>query len=202
VRNQVSVSRGGGFDLAARIDAIRHDFVTGDRKDNPPLSVERRRQLRVVGAALELEWALRGLAAAGSEGSYSQGLARRASGALRDLERLGKRVEVSEIAAMVGAASGLELAAGHADERGYAAGKVAAAGRGFAAAHDGRRLAALDPLLGGGGEEEATEVAEGGGAGGGEGAGGEEVDSDGVVAMVDHEEEHALLTATTHGLDG
>ena len=27
-------------------------------------------------------------------------------------------------------------------------------------------------------------------------------DSDGVVAMVDHEEERALLAATTHGLDG
>ena len=27
-------------------------------------------------------------------------------------------------------------------------------------------------------------------------------DSDGAVAMVDHEEERALLAATTHGLDG
>ena len=147
----------------ARLDSIRHYFVTSGRRENAPIPAGRRRQLIVLGAALELEWSVRGLAAATTDGSYAGGLTRRIEKARRKLAALGRTVALPEIDAMLAAAEGLRLAPGNAAELGYAADRVAAAARQFVAGHDGSRLAALDAFARGDGDEEAAAGSDGGG---------------------------------------
>ena len=88
---------GGPFDLAERIDAIRHNFVSTGRQGNAPLPIELRRKLEVLAPALELEHSLRALAEADDpEGTYSTALVRRAEKARRDLSRLVRVVALPE----------------------------------------------------------------------------------------------------------
>jgi cytochrome c554/c'-like protein len=140
-------SAGGDFDLVERFDAIRHDFVAGGRAANAPLTPERRRQFYVLGLALDLEYGLRGIAAAREGGVYVESLAR---GVEKTRKRLRKALSLAprpQLAAALAAADGLRLEANNAAEVGYAVERVAAAARGFAEQEDGSRLASLDPLL-------------------------------------------------------
>lgn len=146
---------GGSFDLAERIDRIRHNFVTTGRAGNAPLPVELRRRLAVLGPALELEHGLRALAAAeDAGGSYAQALARRADQARKRLARLARVVELPELEALRSATDGLRLEGGNAAELGHAVQGVAEAARAFSLAHDGSRLAALDSVGAGGAADE------------------------------------------------
>lgn len=146
---------GGSFDLAERIDVIRHNFVTTGRAGNAPLPAELRRKLAVLGPALELEHGLRALAAAeDAGGSYAQGLARRAEQAAKRLSRLARAAPLSEIEAIRSPAEGIRLEAGNAAELGHAAEGVAEALQAFSRAHDGSRLAALESMGAGGAPDE------------------------------------------------
>ncbi|HUF77834.1 MAG TPA: multiheme c-type cytochrome [Thermoanaerobaculia bacterium] len=142
---------GGSFDLAARIDAIRHNFVASGRSGNAPLPPELRRKLAVLGPALELEHGLRALAAAGNaESGYARALVRRAERALRDLSRIGRVVSVPEVDRLLATAGGLRLEAGNRAELTHGFERLAEAARSFSEAHDGSRLGALDAVLAGG----------------------------------------------------
>ncbi len=139
---------GGDFDLPARFDQIRHNFVRGLRKANAETTPERRRQLYVLGLALELEHSLRGLAEAREDGGgYATALAERIDDVKKRLRKAALKVPLPQLAPALAAADGLRLAAGNAGELSAAIRKVSAAARSFAEQEDGSRLAALDPLL-------------------------------------------------------
>jgi hypothetical protein len=139
---------GGEFDLPARFEAIRHNFVRGQRKENAATPPERNRQLYVLGLALELEHGLRGLAEARQEGrDYAAALAERVEDVRRRLRKAAQKAPLQRLDSALAAADGLRLAAGNAAELGGAIQKVSAAARSFAEQEDGSRLAALDPLL-------------------------------------------------------
>lgn len=140
---------GSDFDPIERVDAIRHTFVTaGSRTEKAPLSDARKRQLHVLGAALELELRLRQIAAAESA-QYARLLAASVPDTLRKLERIQRAQELPEVATILKAARGLSLEAGNRDELAYAAEKVAEAAHAFSRERDGTGLAALDRVLGG-----------------------------------------------------
>lgn len=154
--------RGGEMGFLERVDLVRHNFLRGHRVENAPFPPERRRQLVVLAPLAELEAQLRGLAEASEPGSaYVQGKARRIEKLVRELGKLAAKAPLPELETALAAAEGLRLEAGNGRPLALAADRVAAAGRGFFAAHDGSRLAALDALAGG--DEEETEVAAGGG---------------------------------------
>ncbi len=138
---------GGEIDLPARFDAIRHNFVRGQRKENAPVSPERKRQLYVLGLSLELENSLRGLAAAKQDGDYANGLAERIEDTRKRLRKAAQQGGLPQITAALSSVDGLRLAAGNAAELDAAVRRISTAARTFAEQEDGSRLAALDPLL-------------------------------------------------------
>lgn len=155
-------SAGGIFDLAERIVAIRHNFVTTGREGNAPLSAELRRKLEVLGPALELEHTLRALAKANDgAGTHAGALVRRAEKARRDLSRIARVVELPEIDRLLAAVEGIRLEAGNPTELAYAIERVAEVAREFSRSHDGSRLAALDAMAPGAGGEGGTAAAGG-----------------------------------------
>lgn len=150
---------GGAFDPVERVDRIKHTFVTaGSREKAAELTDARKRQLYVLGQALELEMRLR-LVAEADDAGYARRRAGPLRNVIRNLERIRRTVDLPDVEAMLGAAKGLSLEAGNADELSHAADKVAQAAESFARGHDGSRLAELDPLLGGGSLEVAEAVA-------------------------------------------
>ncbi len=210
---------GGSFDLAERFDRIRHNFVTGGRTANAPLTAERRRQLYVLGLALELEHALRGLAEARAAGGYADSRVRRVEAVKKRIRKVQKAVAVPQLAAALAAADGLRLEAGNAAEVGHAVARVAAAARGFAEQENGSRLAALDalwaaaaePAAGGAGADGVLgeELAAGGGEGetgalpGGEAPAGETTAGGGVAgAPAGRPGSGAVRTGGTGGTGG
>jgi hypothetical protein len=92
--------------------AMRHNFSRGRGKANPPSSRERQRHLYVVSRALELEYALRGLADARVPGRYADAMARLVRDATRRLAAVGERSQAREIREMVEVARRVPLAAG------------------------------------------------------------------------------------------
>ncbi len=137
--------QGGAFDLVERYEQIRHNFVTGERKVNAPLSSARRRQFQVLGPVLELEWALSGLAQAQEPaGAFAQARVRMANRARERLAAIQQQLQLPELGTILAAAQGQGPGDSAALRR--TADQVQTAARDFVAHHDGTRLAALDAL--------------------------------------------------------
>lgn len=130
---------------------IRHNFLAsfldGDGTHNAVRPPPHRRRTYVLGRALALEHALRGVAAASEEGVYLKAMQGRLRGALAELRLLSRLGDLPEVDEMLAAARQAKARLGHGPELLAAADRVANAARAFLDHHDGTRLAMLDPLV-------------------------------------------------------
>lgn len=140
------------FELAAwNRGEIRHNFLDsfldGDGTDNAERPPPHQRRTYVLGRALALEHALRGVAAATENGVYLKAMQGRLRDALSELRLLSRVGELPEVDEMLAAARAAKARLGHRDDLLAAADRVGDAARRFLHARDGTRLAAIDPLV-------------------------------------------------------
>ena len=124
---------------------VRHNVWYS--KENGEASVARKRLMYVLGKALDLEFALRGVAIATKKADYAVSMAKRAKRAENALKKIAGVVDSPEIGAILEAAAGVKLKLNNEAPLTAAVDEVAAAARAFAEAHDGSAFAALDALL-------------------------------------------------------
>ena len=138
---------GGDFELVARTQGeVRHNF-SADPKENAEAKPERKRLFFVVGRLLDLEYSLRAAAKATKEGKFATEAANRVNAALAHLKEVPQKPELPELKEALAAASSAEPKAGNSQPLLAAADKVSELAKRFAKAHDGSKLAAVDPLL-------------------------------------------------------
>lgn len=150
--NQGTHAAGSAFELVSWSQGrIRHNFYDGNT--NPEAPLPKKRVLYILGKALDLEYALRGVAQATVNDTFGQKMALRVKSAHDDLQAAAKLASIPEINEMTQAvprkSDGVSLDIRLKQSKNYldAADKVKAAAKNFAAKQDGASLAALDPLL-------------------------------------------------------
>jgi len=139
---------GSDFELVTHFEeAVRHNYQQVAPHANMPLSEVRRRQLYVVGRALDLEYSLRGLARATEEGRYLRSMKARVAASRKELEKILRAMPISEVATILGEVAQLEVREGNATRTLEVARRIHNATIEFAAKHDGEHLSDLDPLI-------------------------------------------------------
>ncbi len=148
--NEGGHAAGSKFDLVAWSQGeVRHNVWYS--KANDEASAARKRMMYIVGKALDLEFALRGLAKATKKAAYAVSMAKRANGARKAMKKIAGVAGTPEIKAIV-AAAGVKLKLNNSANLTAAAGKIAAAAEKFAAAHDGSKFAGVDAMIPGAGK--------------------------------------------------
>ncbi len=141
------------FEVVEWSERIRHNFLesflTADGTENAPRTPQRKRVLYFIGRALDLEYSLRGLAAAGEEGRYFKAMKRRARKAIGEMREISESAGLPEATQLLAATRGVPLDRGNSPALLAAADAISRTARNFAAQHDGSRLAALDPFYAG-----------------------------------------------------
>ena len=137
---------GSKFDLVAWSQGeVRHNVWYS--KPNDEASAARKRMMYIVGKALDLEFALRGIAKATQKATYAVSMAKRAAAARKAMKKIAGAVKTPEIEAIVAAAGAVKLKLNNAANLTAAADKISAAAEKFSGAHDGSKFAAVDALV-------------------------------------------------------
>lgn len=137
---------GSKFDLVAWSQGeVRHNVWYS--KENNEASAARKRMMYIVGKALDLEFALRGIAKATQKATYAVAMAKRASAAGKAMKKIAAAVKTPEIEAIVATANGVKLKLNNSANLTAAADKIGAQAKKFSRAHDGSKFAAVDALL-------------------------------------------------------
>ena len=154
VPNEKLVNRGGhpagsDFELVAWSQGeVRHNLWYTDGKQNKEATTERRRLMYVVGQALDLEYALRGVAKATAKDNYAVAMAQRAKKAALGMKKIAdagiKLPEVAEILKIAGTA---DVKLSNEKPLVAAADAVATQTKLIATKYNGSELAAVDALL-------------------------------------------------------
>ena len=124
---------------------VRHNVWYS--KENNEASAARKRMMYIVGKALDLEFALRGIAKATQKATYAVAMAKRASAAGKAMKKIAAAVKTPEIEAIVATANGVKLKLNNSANLTAAADKIGAQAKKFSRAHDGSKFAAVDALL-------------------------------------------------------
>src|SRR5262249_28643704 len=117
-------STGSSFDLADRIDQIRHNFVRAGRNVNAPINPNDKRVMYVVGWELELEYGLRGAAKSVEDGRFIQAMAGHVRSALAELRSIKAAMSIPEVDEALNAAQGLFIKPKNENELPHGADKV------------------------------------------------------------------------------
>lgn len=137
---------GSDFELVAWTEGeVRHNFGSSESNREDP--VERKRVMYVVGQGLALEANLRGVSKATEKGSYATEMAKRVVATRENLKKINGLVRISEVEEMIGVAEKAQLKLRNESELVKAADEVGKLVQRFAVASDGKKFAALDPLL-------------------------------------------------------
>jgi hypothetical protein len=147
--NEGGHAAGSDFELVAWSQGeVRHNYMrSDDGKHNIESSNERKRLMYVTGAAVELEYALRGVAKATVKADYAVKMAKRVKAALARLQGIKAAVAIPEVDQMIAAGDAVSLKLNNEKELVGAAEKVSALTRKFLDSADGSKLAGLDKLL-------------------------------------------------------
>jgi len=141
------------FEFVAWMDKnIRHNFLQsfleGDGTDNAERSIASKRVMYVVGRALEMEYSLRGMAAATqAKKRYAKAMSRRIRSAIGEIRAIQTRAAQPELDEMLLLVRGVKARAGNGEELTLAAEKVGGLTQKFLDRADGASLASLDPLV-------------------------------------------------------
>ncbi len=137
---------GSKFELVSWTQGeVRHNVWYS--KSNDEASAERKRMMYIVGRALDLEFALRGVAKATQKKKYAVSMARRAAAAKKAMASIAAAVSTPEIQEIIAAAGGAKLKLNNEAKLSAAADRVSAAAQKFAANHDGSAFGAIDALI-------------------------------------------------------
>ena len=126
---------------------VRHKFLRSDGKKNEEVSPERKRMLYVVGKALDLEYGLRALAKATSEGTYATATTKHVRRVVDTLQAIDAANPIQEIKEILKIIKGVELKIGHEAALVEAAEMIASATRDLANTRHGSQMTVLDPIL-------------------------------------------------------
>jgi hypothetical protein len=136
---------GSDFELVSWSQGeVRHSYLTDD--SNPPASPERKRELFVVGRALDLQYSLAAAAKATAAGPYLDAMAARVDRATKNLAAVGDRWSNDHVAAMLKVVSGVEVTAGS-SQVAAARDEVARHAEAMADGLGGQDLSAVDGLI-------------------------------------------------------
>ena len=148
--NRAGHSTGSDFELVSWSGRIRHNFLesykTADGRTNAERPRAWKRLMYVVGRALDVEYALRGVAAATRDDLYAAAMSDRAGAAIDELFAINDYVEIPAVQAIIAISETVDLAVGNRGALLAAADAVQAAVKAFIAAADGDGLAAIDHL--------------------------------------------------------
>jgi hypothetical protein len=137
---------GSKFELVAWTQGeIRHNVWYS--KENNGASTNRKRMMYVVGKALDLEYALRGVAKATANATYAKSMARRAKSAKEAMQAIAAAIKAPEVDAIVAAAGEAKLKLNNEAALSAAADKVASAAKLLAANYDGSQFGDVDAML-------------------------------------------------------
>ena len=144
------------FDLAAWSQGeVLHSFMTDASpvkkagKTNRPASANRKRMLYMVGKILSLEYSLRAVGNAttasakppGGGKAYGVAHAIRASGLIKEIEKLNVAMPTDEVTGIIAAAKSAKLKTKNAGPLTAAADKISVLAKKFASMHDGAKFA-------------------------------------------------------------
>ena len=155
VPNEELVNRGGhstgsDFEMVAWSERIRHNFLesykTADGRTNAERPREWKRRMYVVGRALDLEYAVRGVAAATTDDLYYGAMSDRAFGAADELLDINDRVALPAIQQIIATWSAVNLSPGRGAQLRAAADRMQESTKRFIAGPEGTDLTALDSL--------------------------------------------------------
>jgi len=151
VPNEELVNKGGhtagsAFELVSWSQGeVRHNLQKSEGKANAEPSAEHKRMLYIVGRLLDLEYGLRGLAAATTDGAYSQAMIRRVKDAKAKLGEIASAVPVA--GKIAGMADEAHLEPGNAAALDAIIEKIAQAAATFSNANDGSTFGAIDKFI-------------------------------------------------------
>ncbi|MBB86074.1 multiheme c-type cytochrome [Abyssibacter sp.] len=140
---------GSNFELVAWSQGeVRHNVWYNDGAGNAEASQNRKRVMFLVGQALDLEYALRGVAKATQKAQYAVQMAKRAKrSALRIKAISDAGVSIPEVGELLKIAGSAKVSLNNEAALTAAADKVAVQAKAIASNYDGSELAALDGLL-------------------------------------------------------
>lgn len=124
---------------------LRHNVWYSDENNEAP--VERKRLMFILGKALDLEFAYRGLAKATKKANYAVAMAKRAKVASKHLASINKLIAVSELSEIIALNSQIKLKLNNETAYLTAAKKVGKLSQQFAQKYDGSQFAAIDKYL-------------------------------------------------------
>ncbi|MFQ5568277.1 MAG: multiheme c-type cytochrome [Rhodothermales bacterium] len=143
---------GSNFDLVDWADQIRHNFLQAqwsNDETNRLQTPERKRLMYAIGSVLNYEYSIRAVAAATEPGNYAKAMERRVKGARRALEKVYRVAPLADIQAILLRGRDLRYVPNNKAALLAAADDISTRAQQLARAHDGTRLAALDPLIAG-----------------------------------------------------
>jgi hypothetical protein len=130
---------------------IRHNFLKSLQEGSDPVNRERpmsrKRVIFVVGRALDLEYSVRGLAKAKTDGIYAKAMSRRVRSAVAELRAISRSADVPEVDDMMKAVKAVKMVPRNERELLAAAEGVQKATRAFLAKPAPSSLASLDDLI-------------------------------------------------------
>lgn len=136
---------GSAFELVSWSQGeVRHNVWYS--KSNTEASENRKRLMYVVGKALDLEHAMRGLAKATAKGAYADAMVKRANSAKADISKIAGASKSAELSSIMGAA-GVDLKLGNAAALIAAADKVKAAAMKISDRGKGMEFASVDAMI-------------------------------------------------------
>lgn len=139
---------GSDFELVSWLSGeVRHNLQKSAGKVNEEIPPARRRMLYIAGRALDLEYGLRGLAKATEDGAYFQAMLARVKAAKGHLDEIQQAASLPELKAMLDAVVIGDLKINSEAAVTKMADTVGENARKLAAANDGSKLAAIDPLI-------------------------------------------------------
>jgi len=116
-------------------------------KDNQVSPIQRQRMLYLVGRALDLEYALRGVAKATKKANYAVKMAKRAKKARKRIKAIAKLIDAPELNAMYKAAKSAKLKLNNEAKLTAAADAVATQAQALAKNYDGSTFGGIDKVL-------------------------------------------------------
>ncbi len=141
------------FDLLARIDTIRHNFLQAQfdpsRSENAERSQEQNRILYVVGKAVDLEYSIRGMAASKETGGYVRAMNRRVRSVVNSLMAIQKRIAIKEVQDMLSLLGDVNIGPNNESALLDVAAKISKATKTFISKNNGSELTALDGVIAG-----------------------------------------------------
>ncbi len=116
-------------------------------RENNEASAARKRMMYIVGQALDLEFAIRGVAKSTEKATYAVTMAKRAAAAKEAMKKIAAVVSTPEITEILDAAAEAKLKLNNEAQLTAAAERISAAANKFAESYDGSEFAAVDPLI-------------------------------------------------------